>query len=116
MNLTAKKIKAGNLDRLITIQQYKYAKDSYGQDVESGSTDFTTWAQMSYQSGDEKTESNQTVSLKRYHFVVRYDAQTKTITERNKIAYDGKTYEVRAVGEMQDARNRFLIIKTELID
>lgn len=116
MNLKNNKVKIGTLDRRIVIAQPTFEKDNYGALEEISVISINAWAHIKYSGGAEKNEANQIASFKGTDFTVRYNSSTATIKETNRVQYDGKEYEVIAVGEIEDQRKRFLIIKTELID
>lgn len=114
MNLK-KKIPVGMLDRRITVIQDTKATDIFGQKVKNSDSSFEAWAKVVYKGGDEKSEADQTSSFTRTDFTVRYNSNTKSITANQVIVHDQKRYEVKAIGEVAESRNRYLVIRTELI-
>ena len=110
------KIRPGQLDRIIRILSSDKAQNATGQLIEERVDDFKAWAYTEYKGGDEVTTSDQLAAHKKMNFVVRYNNNTKTIDETKRISHDGKIYQVKAIGELEDTRHRFFLITTELIE
>lgn len=90
-------MRAGSLDRQITIQQASVTLDSYGQPSESWSTFATVNAWKREPSARERFTSNQRVAQETVTFRTRY---LDGVTPKMRISYDGRTYDILGVTEL----------------
>ena len=90
-------MRAGELDRRVTIEYKTEAPDTSGQPIETWKTLFETWATVRPLRGDERYMSEQTVASADTQFRIRFRAD---ITPLNRINYDGRIYDITGVIEL----------------
>jgi SPP1 family predicted phage head-tail adaptor len=90
-------IDAGSMDRRITIQGVSLADDGYGGQVETWSTVAEVWAQFLPGGGNEKFASAQVYAETQARFRIRWRSG---LSPKNRITFDGKTWDVLAVDEV----------------
>lgn len=91
-------MRAGKLDRRITLRKPTKAQDSYGEPLVTYADEATVWAEVKPISGGENYEGDQRSSKQRVEVVIRY----RPGIEANSwlFVYDGETYEIEDVQEM----------------
>ncbi len=86
-------MRAGRMDKQITIQQVTETADAYGQPVASWSTYRTVWAEVLEQRGREyfnQTEVAQAVTIFRIWHL-------SGLTRKMRISYDGDYYDIVSI-------------------
>jgi len=87
-------VKAGQLNRRVTLQQQVETRDSYGG-VQTGWADAGSyWARVRDLSAGEKVAGGQEVAWRTREFVLRNGV---AVDERMRILYDGDAYDIRSV-------------------
>lgn len=100
-------MRAGQLDRRITIQQFATSPDSFGQPIETWTDVAVVWAQITAESGGESYAAEQRTAKQVVTFTVRYRAGIRPKSHR--VVYDGEIYDVENVEEI--GRREGLAIK-----
>jgi head-tail adaptor len=106
-------IKAGNLDRHITIQRATTVYDEFNEQVETWANVATLWARRRDSSDVVKTELLGAEQIGAYlltHFTIRSSALAKTITPSDQIEHDGAIWNIKGTKEAAEGRNRFIEI------
>lgn len=94
-----KRMKAGTLDRKVTIQSYTTTQDSFGQEVKTWIDAYTNIpARIAPKKGDEDVEGKQVVSTTQIELQTRFMAVDPSATMR--IFYNAKYYNVLSVEEI----------------
>lgn len=115
MNLR-KKISIGKLDRQISLQRANVTPDDYNDQVKTWAEAFTNWAHVTHRSAAEPQQADREVSRTKTYFIVRQNANTKTITAADIIRHENKDYEIEGIYELPDSRRRYFEIVTILIE
>ena len=90
-------MRAGELDRKITIQQNAPTADDYGQEIAAWSTLATVWAKKTDVRGREYfAQSGERAEIAAV-FKIRYRADIKA---EMRISYAGKFYDIREIREV----------------
>lgn len=108
-----KKLGAGDLDRRIAIERFTSARNEFNELVETWATLATVWAQRKDSSDVVKTELLGAEQISAYlltHFVVRSSSVTKTVTPKDRLNYDGHTWNIKGTKETAEGRNRYIEI------
>ena len=90
----------GFLDRRIVIQSASRTADLYGQTVPSWSTYVTVWAALDNKSASSAVLQEQETSTNRVTWRVRSSSETRAVTPKFRISYDGEIYNILAVQEV----------------
>jgi SPP1 family predicted phage head-tail adaptor len=92
-------LKAGRMDRKITIQKKVVTRDAtYGQPNYGYTNVATVWAQrFDPIKGGEKEEGNKIVSRRITNYLIRYSTTTSVIDETMRILDGAETYEITDV-------------------
>lgn len=87
-------MKAGLLNRKITIQSFGPTQDSIGQEIQDWAPFATTWANIRFLNGVESVKGDAEVSVSKASIRIRY---RQDITEAMRVVYNGITYQIKAV-------------------
>lgn len=90
-------MRAGDLDRRITLQKRTEQQDTYGQPIITWVPIATVWAQMQQQSGREFMAGAIPVSERRVVFRMRHRSD---ITVLDRVTHDGDEFDVNEVREL----------------
>lgn len=99
---------AGRLDRRIVIQQATTAADSFNEPVQTWATLATVWAIAEPVSDGERQRAGETLASKSYRFTIRWSYDVFEIDPRNRVVFDGRTYDIQGVKEI--GRREFIEI------
>lgn len=99
-------MRAGELDRLITIRQNMPVTDSFGEPIESWTTLAIVWAGVKPTQETEKFIFEQEAAFEIMDFKVRYESRFRDY--KLSIVWDGKTFDIIRIKEL--GRNEGLII------
>lgn len=93
-------MEAGALDRRITLQQYGITYDGDNQPIE-GFTDLATvWASVQHASDGERVRAAEVGATITIRFQIRYSSVVATVNPKDRVVYDGKTFDISAVKEL----------------
>lgn len=90
-------MKAGELDRRITLETYTTTKNSYGEEEKTWSTLATVWAKIDYSGGTEDFEADKNTAIGRVRFSIRHRTD---VTEQTRILYESEYYDILAINEI----------------
>jgi SPP1 family predicted phage head-tail adaptor len=91
---------AGRLDQRIVIQRAVTSADDFNQPVETFATLATIWAAAVPVSDGERMQSGQTLANKMIRFTIRYSSDVADVDPRDRIVFDGRTYDIAGVKEI----------------
>ena len=81
----------------ITVETPTRTANAYGEPVETFTTKCTCYAKVENTIGREAFNGFQEVNEYPFVFRIRYDDTTKTITEKMRVNYNSKYYDIEAV-------------------
>jgi SPP1 family predicted phage head-tail adaptor len=90
-------IKAGNLNRRITIEQYTSALNAYGESLITWAPVTTVWAQLRQAKGTENVEAAQLTAVSDKIFWIRYRTG---LNEKMRVLYDSQYYDIKEINEV----------------
>ena len=90
-------MRAGKLDRRVTIERAALTTNDFGEVVEAWQCVATVWAQQRPNRGGERFAAQQTVGGKVLTFHIRYRSD---LTTRDRLIYDGLTYNILDIREI----------------
>ena len=90
-------MRAGRLDRLITIGEFTSVQDSYGQEIETWPEFATVWAEKIDIKARERFAAQQDIAEETTRFRIRWLAG---VTPKMRIQHDGKTYDIEGIAEL----------------
>jgi SPP1 family predicted phage head-tail adaptor len=94
-------IKAGELDRRITIERAAATQDpGSGHDIQSWATLATVWAKVTPVSDRERVASAQVSAEITDRFLIRWSPQVSGVSPKDRIVYGGRTYNISGVKEI----------------
>lgn len=91
---------AGRLDRRISILRATVAADSFNEQVETWEIIATVWAQATPVMDAERQRAGETLASKSYRFIIRRSSQVASIDPRDRVTFDGRTYDIQGVKEL----------------
>lgn len=91
-------MRAGDLDRRITIQRAVTVQDSLGQPVSTWTDLVTVWAKVDWREGGESIEAGEQRSAKQaVLFTVRW---MRLLDPQHRVLFEGRAYEIDDVQEV----------------
>jgi SPP1 family predicted phage head-tail adaptor len=90
-------MRAGQLDRRITIEQNTPTQGPTGEEAASWSTLATVWAEVRQRRGREFFDSHQVVAEIDTVFLIRHRTD---VTAKMRVSWDGRLYDIHYVGEI----------------
>lgn len=90
-------MRAGKLDRRITIRRATTAANDFGEEIETWADVATVWAQQRPNRGGERFAAQQMVGTKVLTFQIRYRSD---VTNRDRVVYNGREYNILDVREI----------------
>jgi SPP1 family predicted phage head-tail adaptor len=94
----------GDLDRRIVIQRATYGRDAVNAKTATWNTLATIWASYSAVSDGEKFASGQINANISARFVIRYSTGVADVNPKDRLQFDGKTYDIIAAKETERRR------------
>lgn len=94
-------MQSAKLDRKITIERFTYTTDSgSGEQIKTWSTLATPWASKKDVSDSERVASAEVSAEIGTRFQIRYDSSWSDLNPKDRVVYDGRTYDISAVKEI----------------
>ena len=96
-------MRAGRIDRRITIQEATRTQDALGEPVPAWSFLATVWAEVRAArggGGEREGEGEKLEATELRLFRIRYSSTVSSVGPQHRIIYDGKTYDIRAVAQI----------------
>lgn len=93
-------MRAGKLDRRITIERYSTIRNSNNEPEEVWATVGERWASKNDISDSEKVRAAEVGATVTTRFQVRWDSLTLTLTASDRIVCEGKTYDIVGTKEI----------------
>jgi SPP1 family predicted phage head-tail adaptor len=84
-------------DSLIKVERATVTQDDYGEEIETWAQAFQEWARVFYGRGNERREAAADRSEMPITFSVLANINTRTITARDRIRYDGLIWNIEGV-------------------
>jgi SPP1 family predicted phage head-tail adaptor len=91
---------AGTLDRRIDIQRATVTLDGFGGESRTWATIGNLWASMTPISDGERFRSDERAADITTRFVVRWSSLTSTVDAKDRLIFDGRTFEIYGVKEI----------------
>lgn len=91
---------AGKLDRKIILQRFTETRDSYNEPVKTWATLATRSASYEPISDGERFRASETAANASARFVIRYSATVADLNPKDRLTYNGDTYEIVHVKEL----------------
>jgi SPP1 family predicted phage head-tail adaptor len=93
-------MRAGNLDRRITIQRKVVAQNDLGEEITTYADVATVWARKLENRGSERFTAQQVVGEAVRTFQFRWSNTVKEITDKHRIVFDGRNFDITDVREI----------------
>lgn len=93
-------MKAGSLDRRITILRATNARNSFNEEVATWNPVATVWAASVPISDAERLRAGESLATRKHRFTIRHSAFAATIDTRDRLTFDGRTFDVNGVKEL----------------
>lgn len=93
-------MRAGRLDRRISLQRATITQDSTGDEVLTWGTLTTVWAEAKPMRGAESFTAQQFIGKTPVTFRIRWSDATKAITVEDRIIFDERTFNILDVREI----------------
>lgn len=93
-------MEAGKLDRRITLQRYGITYNADNEPIEGFADLATVWASVQYASDGEKIRAAEVGATISIRFQIRYSSTVAGINPKDRVIYDGKTFDISGVKEL----------------
>lgn len=93
-------MRAGRLDRRITIQEQSTSFDDTGGQVMTWTDVATVWAEKVENNGQERFLSEQFIGKTARSFRIRWSETVKVVTTKHRVMFDGVDHDIVAVAEL----------------
>lgn len=91
---------AGSLDRRIVIERATLIRDAMNEQVETWTPLATVWASATPVRDGERFADGEVRSLITMRFQVRWSNAVANLDERDRLRFDGRTYDIHGVKEI----------------
>jgi SPP1 family predicted phage head-tail adaptor len=93
-------MRAGKLDRKITLQRFTSTLDEYNEPVKTWSTLATRSASYEPLSDGERFRAGETAANASARFVIRWSSAVSTLNPKDRLQYEGETWQILHVKEI----------------
>jgi SPP1 family predicted phage head-tail adaptor len=93
-------MRAGSLDRRVTVERAGLTTDEFGQDLESWAPLAIVWAAKEDIRDSEMLAAQQVGATVTTRFRIRWSQSVASLTPRDRLVYAGRAYQVVAVKEI----------------
>lgn len=100
------------LDRLIVIQRATPAPNEFNEPIETWNVLATVYARRTDASASEQYRAQEVGAEITTRFLIRHSLQVKDVNPRDRIEYDGRSYNITGVRQLKDTRDQWLEIDT----
>ncbi|WP_454737596.1 phage head closure protein [Cupriavidus necator] len=109
------RIRAGDLNRLITIQQRSTSQDGFGQQVTTWSDVKKVYAFIEPLAGNERIAAMQVSTAVSHRITVRYDAifADPRVVAAYRVAYNGRYFNIQAAMNLDEANRTIELLAAE---
>ena len=91
---------AGRLDARIAIRRATVTADAFNEPAETWATLATVAAQAVPVMDGERWQAGQTIAQQSYRFTIRWSLGVADVNPRDRIVYDGRTYDIGGVKDI----------------
>ena len=103
-------MRAGPLRHRIGIQQFATATDDAGQELETWADWLSPKANIRWGAGDERVAAAQKQAAQGATFIVRSTSQSRLVTVKHRIIFDGRTWEIKAIADPKPSERHITAI------
>lgn len=93
-------LRAGELDRRITLQRATVTRDGLNNPVEAWGDHATVWAKYEPVSDGEKFRAGERASEIGARFTIRYSSQVADLSPKDRLIFAGRAYAITRVKEV----------------
>lgn len=94
-------MQAGKLDRVIDIVRAVISKNDLNEDIETWQPVVSKcWASATPVSDGERFRAGETLAQRKIRFVIRHSVDVSTVDPRDRIIFEGKTFDINGVKEI----------------
>lgn len=97
-------MRAGELDRRVTIERYTTEKNEWNEDVEVWAPLATVWCAKRDVSAGESYRAQSVSAQITTRFTIRYSSQVADVNPKDRLIYEGRVYNITAVREAAEGR------------
>lgn len=101
----------GEMDRRIQLQTYTETTNTFGERIETYAAVATLWAKVEYL-GTEGIEAEQS-GRQTWQAKINFTIRNRAITERVRVIFDGRTFDIEGTGVTQD--KQFITLRCQQI-
>ncbi|KVG31449.1 phage head closure protein [Burkholderia diffusa] len=108
-------MRAGQLNRLVAIQQRSTVRDSFGQQVEAWTTIKSVYAYIEALSGSERAAAQSITTDVSHRFTVRYDAMyaDPRVAATYRIVYASRIFDINAALNIDESNRTVELLASE---
>lgn len=108
-------IRAGRLNKRITVQQATETRNSVGDPIPSWTTYAIRWASVEPLNGREYFAAKQTQSETSIRMRLRYDSVTKSVTTKMRVSWDSRFFDIESVIRPRERGDEVILMCIERV-
>lgn len=93
-------IRAGELDRRITLQRATVAPNEFNEPVETWSDLARVWAKYTPVADGERFRAGERAAEVQARFLIRWSSQVASVNPKDRLVFDGRIYAITNVKEI----------------
>lgn len=93
-------MRAGELDRRITLQRAVTTRDDFNAPVETWLDLARVWAKFTPVNDGERFRAGERAAEVQARFLIRYSSQVADVSPKDRLIFDGRTYAISHVKEV----------------
>lgn len=109
LNKHRKAERIGRMNQQIALQSFTETVNAYGERVEVWTTAATVWAAVEYQ--PLRSKEGEQAGQEQAMLAVMFHIRARTVDEKYRVVYDGRTYDIVAVMKSNDRQYVTLVCK-----
>ena len=93
-------MRAGAMDRRITLERFTATRDEYNEPVQTWATLATRWASYEPLSDGERFRASETAANASARFVIRWSTDVADLNPKDRLVFEGTTFDIVHVKEV----------------
>jgi len=94
-------MKAGKLDRRITLQRYAITYNENNEPLETWTDFATVWASANPVSDGERIRAAEVGATISMRFQIRYSSQVDALNPKDRVRFDGRIFDISGIKELE---------------
>lgn len=109
-------VRAGRLNRRVTIERSTRSQNSYGEEVDSWSTLATRWASIVYSKGSEVYPFGAEKGKKPVSIMLRHGSDIDDISCNDRVVFESRVFDIESVANVHEDDHRIELTCVERVE